>query len=91
MRKILQNRRKNIELWKALEEQAKQTPQSNFETNAALAAILVIAIAYVFEIKYLELVWWVIAVAAAMQKWRSIWKWEWYEQWFVEWFDKWCE
>ena len=90
MRKILQNRRKNIELWKALEEQAKQ-PQSNFEANSALAAILVIAIAYVFEIKYLELVWWVIAVAAAMQKWRNIWKWEWYEQGFVEWFDKWCE
>jgi hypothetical protein len=87
MRKILLNRRKNIELWKALEEQAKQ-PQSNFEVNAALAAILVIAIAYVFEIKYLELVWCVIAVAAAMQKWRNIWKWEWYEQWFVEWFDK---
>lgn len=90
MRKILLNRRKNIELWKALEEQAKQ-PQSNFEVNAALAAILVIAIAYVFEIKYLELVWWIIAVAAAMQKWRNIWKWEWYEQWFVEWFDKWSE
>jgi hypothetical protein len=90
MRKILQNRRKNIELWKVLEEQAKQ-PQSNFEANAALAAILVIAIAYVFEIKYLELVWWIVAVAAAMQKWRNIWKWEWYEQGFVEWFDKWCE
>lgn len=90
MRKILQNRRKNIELWNALEEQAKQ-PQSTFEVNAALAAILVIAIAYVFEIKYLELLWWIIAISAAMQKWRNIWKWEWYEQWFIEWFDKWCE
>jgi hypothetical protein len=54
MRKILLNRRKNIELTKALEEQAKQ-PQSTFEVNAALAAILVIAVAYVFDIKYLEL------------------------------------
>ena len=90
MRKILLNRRKNIELTKALEEQAKQ-PQSTFEVNAALAAILVIAVAYVFDIKYLELVWWLIAVAAALQKWRNIWKWEWFEEWFSQWFDKWCE
>lgn len=86
MRKILLNRRKNIELTKALEEQAKQ-PQSTFEVNTALAAILVIAVAYVFDIKYLELVWWLIAVAAALQKWRGIWKWEWFEEWFSQWFD----
>jgi len=90
MRKILQNRKRNIELTKALEKQAK-LPQSNFEANAALTAILVIAIAYVFEIKYLEFLWLIIAVSAAIQKWKNIWKWEWYEQWFVEWFDKWCE
>jgi hypothetical protein len=90
MRKLLQNRRKNIELWKALEEQAKQ-PQTSFEANAALAAILIFAITYVFEIQYLEILWVLVAVSAAMQKWRNIWKWEWYEQWFMEWFDKWCE
>jgi hypothetical protein len=54
MRKLLQNRRKNIELCKALEEQAKQA-QTSFEANAALAAILIFAIAYVFEIQYLEI------------------------------------
>ena len=90
MRKLLQNRRKNIELWKALEEQAKQ-PQTSFEANAALAAILIFTITYVFEIQYLEILWVIVAISAAMQKWRNIWKWEWYEQGFVEWFDKWCE
>jgi hypothetical protein len=54
MRKILLNRRKNIELTKALEDQAKQ-PQSTFEVNAALAAILVFTIHYVFEIQYIEI------------------------------------
>lgn len=87
MRKILLNRRKNIELTKALEDQAKQ-PQSTFEVNAALAAILVFTIHYVFEIQYIEILWVLFSIAAAMQKWRSIWKWEWFEEWFSKWFDK---
>ena len=87
MRKILLNRRKNIELWKALEQRENQE-QSNFEVNAALFSLLLFAIHYVFHIQYLEIAWVIIAVAAALQKWRNIWKSEWYEEWFCEWFDK---
>lgn len=87
---FLQRRRREQAFNKVMETQAKQ-PKSNISENLVLVAITVFAIHYIFQIQYLEILWTLIAVAAAMNKWREIWKWEWYEWWFFEWFDKWCE
>ncbi|MCP4523496.1 MAG: hypothetical protein GY828_04725 [Candidatus Gracilibacteria bacterium] len=90
MRKILQNRRRNIQLTKSLEKQAKQ-PQSNFEVNATIAALLVFVIHYIFEIQYLEVLGFIIALSAAIQKGKNIGKSEGFEEGFMEGFDKGCE
>ncbi len=88
MRKILHNRRRNIELNVFLEKKWKE-PGSSFVSNVSLAALIIFVIHYIFHIPYLEVLGFILALLATFQRWKDLWKSDWIEEWFLEWFDKW--
>lgn len=81
---ITENAKKRSSLDEAVKK--KETDSSkNFVRALFFFALIIFTADYVFKFDYLEILWYLVMIAALIQYWREVWLKEWFEQGYREW------